>query len=547
MECVNRRGANYLHTIIGSVRTGRGPLRSRFFSSVLLAVVSAVPTAALADDEIQVYNGEIAEEGQWTAQHHLNYAPQGRTQADFSAGLVPNHTTNGTPEFAYGVTPWFEFGFYVPWAIDKDGYHSDGAKLRTLFVTPDAAKREFFYGINFEYDYFMPKFSETRFGMEIRPIVGWHFGDYEFIVNPIVDVGFGSKGDATFAPAARFARNWGEDFALAVEYYTDLGPIGAFPALNQQLHSIWGVVDFKVGRFDIEAGIGRGLTSPGSDPWITKLMITTNLFDSPAEEPEMSGGLKKPMIAKAPKKKEAAVESKAAAVVPYDFTGCYGGAYWGGTWVADIKATDPRSTGGAFFDAPFANPDDGGLYRVPFKETPITGGTASCLREDRTTRFTYGADAEAGYMRLHARGLDLYSTLFNDQLVDDTVIGDWYGSVAGRVGWSASRAFFYGKVGAGITNIRSSIASFCAMAPCGAHSFDASYSNTRAFWAAGGGIDWAWTGNWTIKMEYLYLGLNEIFAVCGAGVGEPGASTYCSNHTLEGVHTTKVVLSYKLF
>jgi hypothetical protein len=42
----------------------------------------------------------------------------------------------------------------------------------------------------------MPQFSETRWNMEIRPIVGWRKGDYEFIVNPIVDLGFGQNGGA---------------------------------------------------------------------------------------------------------------------------------------------------------------------------------------------------------------------------------------------------------------------------------------------------------------------------------------------------------------
>ena len=146
--------------------------------------------------------------GKWTGQHHFNYAILGRKQPEFPGGLVPNRTLNATPEFAYGVTDWFEAGFYVPWAIDKDGYHSNAMKLRTLFVTPNAAKREFWYGLNLEYDYLMPKFADTRWGMEIRPIIGWRKGDYEFIINPIVDVGFGKNGEVTFAPNARFARNF---------------------------------------------------------------------------------------------------------------------------------------------------------------------------------------------------------------------------------------------------------------------------------------------------------------------------------------------------
>ena len=29
-------------------------------------------------------------------------------------GVVPNRSLNGVPEWAYGVTPWFEAGLYLP-------------------------------------------------------------------------------------------------------------------------------------------------------------------------------------------------------------------------------------------------------------------------------------------------------------------------------------------------------------------------------------------------------------------------------------------------
>ena len=87
----------------------------------------------------------------------------------------------------------------------------------------------------------------------------------------------------------------------------------------------------------------------------------------------------------------------------------------------------------------------------------------------------------------------------------------------------------------------------CSAAPCGPGLLSATSSDTRAFWVAGGGIEWAWTGNWTLKMEYLYLGLKEAYAVCGAGGGAAAGSTFCSNHALDGVHTTKLGLNYKLF
>src|SRR4051794_39773635 len=96
---------------------------------VLAAVTVAFSVAARADDEIQVYTGEIAEVGKWTGQHHFNYAIKGRNEPEFPGGVIPDRTLNATQEFAYGVTNWFEAGFYVPWAIDKDGnFYSNAMK-----------------------------------------------------------------------------------------------------------------------------------------------------------------------------------------------------------------------------------------------------------------------------------------------------------------------------------------------------------------------------------------------------------------------------------
>ena len=252
---------------------------SRAAIRLLVVAVCLAPASAHAVDEIQVYNAEIAEPGQWTLQQHLNYAIDGRKEPDFPRGLVPHHALNGTPELAWGVNEWWEMGWYAPWAVDQNGhFFSDAIKIRQLFVTPNAAKRDFFYGMNFELSYATPKFSPTRWNMEIRPIIGVRKGDYEFIVNPIVDIGFGDQGDVEFVPAARFARKLKEDLAIGLEYYAAFGPIGNFLPFSEQEHNIYGVVDFKVGRFDVNFGVGYGLTG-GSDRWLTKLIIGTDLND----------------------------------------------------------------------------------------------------------------------------------------------------------------------------------------------------------------------------------------------------------------------------
>jgi hypothetical protein len=245
---------------------------------------TASKTGHFVTDEIQVYNAEIAKVGQWTLQFHFNYASKGLKEPDFEGGIIPNHALNGTPELAYGVTEWWEIGFYAPYAVDQAGeFSSNAGKIRSLFVTPNAAKREFFYGVNFEVSYATPRFSETRWNMEIRPIIGFRKNDVEFIVNPIVDIGFGNNGDVTFTPAARLARNFGENFALGVEYYTGLGPLQNFVPFNEQQHNIYAVTDFKVGRWEVNAGIGYGLTS-ASDRWMAKMIIGTDLNEGASDK-----------------------------------------------------------------------------------------------------------------------------------------------------------------------------------------------------------------------------------------------------------------------
>ena len=192
---------------------------------------------------------------------------------EFPGGFTSNHSLQGTPEFAYGLTNWWEVGFYLPFAVTGTGeFLSNGAKIRSLFVVPDADKRNFFYGVNFELGYEMPQFSPTPWALEIRPIIGVRNKEWEFIVNPIVDVSFGPPGEADFAPAARLARNLGEDRFIGLEYYSDFGKIGNFLPLQQQSQQLYAVTDFKVKEVDVELGVGYGFT-PGSDRLMFKAII----------------------------------------------------------------------------------------------------------------------------------------------------------------------------------------------------------------------------------------------------------------------------------
>jgi hypothetical protein len=228
-------------------------------------------------DEIQVYDATIAPPGIFNLTWHNNYTPSGRTLPDFAGAEVPDHALNGVTEWAYGVAPWMEAGLYLPlYSITSDGaVQVNGFKLRALFVRPDAADQPFFYGVNFEFSYNAPHWDAHRYTQEIRPIVGWHMGRLDLILNPILDNNWDGFGRLDFAPASRLAWHVSKKWAVAAEEYADFGPVQHFHGAGAQSHQLFGVFDYD-GQVAVEAGLGFGLTG-ATDHRVAKLIVSWDL------------------------------------------------------------------------------------------------------------------------------------------------------------------------------------------------------------------------------------------------------------------------------
>jgi len=242
---------------------------------LLLAWTSA---ASAQTDEIQVYDGELAAPGQFTLTLHNNFTPSGRREADFPGGVVAEHSLNGVPEWAYGVTDWFEAGAYLPvYTRTGDGHYLfDSAKLRALFAVPGAAARKWFYGVNFELSYNTPHWETSRYSAEVRPIVGVHLGKVTLVVNPILDWSFDGLGNLDFAPAIRAAYTLNERWTVALEHYADYGPVNHLQASGDLAQTAFAVVNYSSGRGGVEFGVGHGLNRTGDD-LVLKLMVNRDL------------------------------------------------------------------------------------------------------------------------------------------------------------------------------------------------------------------------------------------------------------------------------
>jgi hypothetical protein len=255
----------------------RNVLRFDRAAVILLWLFQASPAHAQTD-EIQVYDASIATVGAFNLTLHDNYTLSGSKNPAFPGGIATDRSLNGAAEWAYGVANWFEAGLYLPlYSVTRNnGVAYNGTKLRALFVTPDADKRTFFYGVNFEFSFNTAHWDERTYTSEIRPIVGAHLGRFDFVFNPIVDNSWNGFSKLEFVPATRVAMAISEKHKIALEEYDDFGPVSHFLPAAKQSHQLFGVVDIDTRWIGIEAGIGAGLTN-ASDHWVLKLILSKDL------------------------------------------------------------------------------------------------------------------------------------------------------------------------------------------------------------------------------------------------------------------------------
>src|ERR1700693_2924346 len=205
------------------------------------------PAVRAQTDEIQVYDAEIAAPGVFNLTWHNNFISSGSSTPGFPGAIVPDKSLNGVSEWAYGVAPWFEAGLYFPlYSITRDNsVLYNGFKLRALFVSPDEANRQVFYGVNFEFSFNTQHWNERRYTSEIRPIIGTHVGRFDFIFNPIVDNSYSGVSNLEFVPATRGAMKVSDTCQLALEESDAFGRISHFLPGSKQSHQLFSVVDIQ--------------------------------------------------------------------------------------------------------------------------------------------------------------------------------------------------------------------------------------------------------------------------------------------------------------
>jgi outer membrane immunogenic protein len=231
-----------------------------------------------------------------------------------------------------------------------------------------------------------------------------------------------------------------------------------------------------------------------------------------------------------------------APIVAYNWSGCYIGGFVGGaTRERDYRVTDIGSVGqgGTFplYDVAGTNP-----HAYGSDSSFIGGGTLGCNWQGAGSPFVVGIEGEAGYLRLRGAAFQPTPAGIVPDVLSASKTGDWYAVAAGRLGYAVDRVLLYVKGGVAFYDTSATIVDVSA-APPGVDTITAAGSKSQVTYAVGGGIEYAFTNNWTLKGEYLYLGRGDSYLACGRDANV--AQTFCWNQEPSGIHTAKLGLNYK--
>lgn len=144
--------------------------------------------------------------------------------------------------------------------------------------------------------------------------------------------------------------------------------------------------------------------------------------------------------------------------------------------------------------------------------------------------LVYGLEADFDYLGSQHGSIGVPSGAHTPYFV--AVNGNnnnYLGTVRGRLGYAVDRALFYvtgglaygGSAGGGSVTYYPSSG--------GPYAYTSSGNNSNVGYAVGGGVEYAFTPNWTARVEYLYVNRGNKTLTYAAPVGAPSGTYFVSS------------------
>jgi outer membrane immunogenic protein len=174
---------------------------------------------------------------------------------------------------------------------------------------------------------------------------------------------------------------------------------------------------------------------------------------------------------------------------PFTWTGVYLGGNLGGAW-------SQHSVTEQLYGLSFETGSSSGVF--------VGGGQAGFNYQSGW--FVGGIEGDFDWASNNSNSVAIVVPKIGpNNLIKVTSDNQWIATLGARLGIAADNWLFYGKLGGGWAGYNG----FTVTDVTTGASFTGSIGHARAGFLAGGGVEWAVTNNWTVKLEYESLGLNS--------------------------------------
>jgi len=209
-------------------------------------VLAWITALHAAPNEIKVFTDELAAYRGQTLETHASKADRGPLRL--------------MPEWSYGGAPNWELSLQLPFAFNSNRAANEGYRVELQYIAPHDEARGVYWGVNVELAR-DARVDEPHFwNAEFIPIIGWRLERWHLAANPGYERALsGNERKTRATPAGKAAyRAFGSN-AFGVELYRD----------GDGARTLYGAWDGKLGKSDINVGIGRGIGA-NPDRWILK-------------------------------------------------------------------------------------------------------------------------------------------------------------------------------------------------------------------------------------------------------------------------------------
>jgi len=203
---------------------------------------------------------------------------------------------------------------------------------------------------------------------------------------------------------------------------------------------------------------------------------------------------------------------------PYNWTGFYLGVNAGANWARSDATTSASNTGAPGFAGPYFFGTDvsiiDGIGSGSMTGSGFTGG-AQAGYNWQFNSMVVGLEADFGAFHVNASRTATGAVLGGSgatPTITSSVDADWLFTARGRLGWAFGNLLPYVTGGVAVTHLSATNSYSEVGGGLGVATGTWSESKTKAGWVVGGGLEWAFTQQWSVRAEYLHVRFGSIDA-----------------------------------